>query len=143
MTILLYKDGRLVVDDGNPIEGNSLEGLLACVADPKAGDTLKFNGTQWVAAGGSAYVAEFAWDSDNSQYVSVDDADDVYAQFAAGKSIVFHAPQSTLASETYIQPLGAKSASGTATFYIDSSGVGDITDCSVSNNKIILSVYIE
>lgn len=49
MTILLYKDGRLVIDDGNPIEGNALEGLVACVSDPQAGDTLKYDGKQWVA----------------------------------------------------------------------------------------------
>lgn len=49
MTILLYKDGRLVIDDGNPIEGNSLDGLVACVSDPQSGDTLKFDGKHWVA----------------------------------------------------------------------------------------------
>ena len=50
MTILLYKDGRLLVDDGNPIEGAKLEGLEACISDPKDGDTLVYNATagMWV-----------------------------------------------------------------------------------------------
>ena len=48
MTILLYNDGRLVIDDGNPIEGNSLDGLVACVADPQSGDTLVYDGEMWV-----------------------------------------------------------------------------------------------
>ena len=44
MTILLYKDGRLLIDDGNPLEGKaSLEGLAACIADPQDGDTLVYN----------------------------------------------------------------------------------------------------
>ena len=48
MTILLYNDGRLVIDDGNPLEGAALEGLLACVTDPKEGDVLTFDGSLWV-----------------------------------------------------------------------------------------------
>ena len=48
MTILLYKDGRLLVDDGNPLEGVSLDGLIACVSDPQEGDTLVYNGEMWV-----------------------------------------------------------------------------------------------
>lgn len=50
MTILLYKDGRLLVDDGNPIEGAKLEGLAAFIADPADGDTLVYNASagMWV-----------------------------------------------------------------------------------------------
>ena len=50
MTILLYNDGRLLIDDGNPLEGVSLDGLVACVTDPQAGDLLTYNGTMWVNA---------------------------------------------------------------------------------------------
>lgn len=50
MTILLYKDGRLLVDDGNPLEGVSLDGLLACVTDPTEGQVLTYNGSMWVNA---------------------------------------------------------------------------------------------
>lgn len=51
MTILLYKDGKLLIDDGNPLEGrNCLDGLVACVSDPKDGDTLVYSATagMWV-----------------------------------------------------------------------------------------------
>lgn len=45
MTILLYKDGKLVIDANDPIEGKALENLAACIADPKDGDTLVYNAT--------------------------------------------------------------------------------------------------
>ena len=50
MTILLYKDGRLLVDEGNPIEGAKLDGMVAYIADPADGDTLVYNATagMWV-----------------------------------------------------------------------------------------------
>ena len=48
MTILLYNDGRLVIDEGNPLEGVSLDGLLACVTDPQEGDVLTYDGSLWV-----------------------------------------------------------------------------------------------
>lgn len=46
MTVLVYKDGRLVTDDKGPIEG-SLEGLLMILADAKDGDTITYNGSVW------------------------------------------------------------------------------------------------
>lgn len=45
MTILLYKDGKLVIDAADPIEGAKLENLAACIANPKAGDMLVYNAT--------------------------------------------------------------------------------------------------
>lgn len=45
MTILLYKDGHIVTDDGNPLEGVSLDGLAAFIADPADGDTLVYDAT--------------------------------------------------------------------------------------------------
>lgn len=50
MTVLFYKDGRLLTDEGNPLEGISLEGLLACIVDPKPGQVLKHNGGMFVNA---------------------------------------------------------------------------------------------
>ena len=58
MTILLYKDGRLVIDDGNPIEGNALDNLLMCVTDPEAGQVLTFDGTIWTNKPTAGLVAE-------------------------------------------------------------------------------------
>ena len=70
MTILLYKDGRLVIDDGNPIEGNSLDGLVACVADPQSGDTLKYDGKQWVAGAAASGLPTVSGD-DNGKVLTV------------------------------------------------------------------------
>lgn len=74
MTILLYKDGRLVIDDGNPIEGNSLEGLVACVSDPQSGDTLKFDGKQWVAGAAASGLPDVSGDDDGKVLTVVDGA---------------------------------------------------------------------
>lgn len=81
MTILLYKDGRLVIDDGNPIEGNSLEGLVACVADPQSGDTLKFDGKQWVAGAAASGLPAVSGD-DNGKVLTV--VDGAWAPAAGG-----------------------------------------------------------
>lgn len=70
MTILLYNDGRLVIDDGNPIEGNSLDGLVACVADPQSGDTLKYDGKQWVAGAAASGLPTVSGD-DNGKVLTV------------------------------------------------------------------------
>lgn len=74
MTILLYNDGRLVSDDGNPIEGNSLEGLVACVSDPQSGDTLKFDGKQWVAGAAASGLPDVSGD-DNGKVLTVVDGE--------------------------------------------------------------------
>ena len=59
MTILLYKDGRLVIDDGNPLEGRKrLDGLVACVSDPTEGQVLTFDGTMWTNKDATGLVAD-------------------------------------------------------------------------------------
>lgn len=58
MTILLYKDGRLLIDDGNPLEGVSIDGLVACITDPTEGQVLTYNGTMWVNAEPTGLVAD-------------------------------------------------------------------------------------
>lgn len=132
MTILLYKDGRLVIDDGNPIEGNSLEGLVACVSDPQIGDILKFDGNQWVA-GTAASGLPAVSGTDNGKVLTVVEGDwapaaasggggliiettyseDVYtmnkttreimAALAAGKTVILHVPD----EEFYVDQYGA------------------------------------
>ena len=81
MTILLYNDGRLVIDDGNPIEGNSLDGLVACVSDPQSGDTLKFDGKQWVAGAAASGLPTVSGD-DNGKVLTVVEGE--WAPAAAG-----------------------------------------------------------
>ena len=52
MTILLFKDGRLLIaEDGKPIEPDKARGdLVISISDPKEGDVLTFNGTYWTNA---------------------------------------------------------------------------------------------
>ena len=50
MTIMLFKDGRIVtVEAGQPIN-IELDGLLALIVNPQEGDVLTYNGTMWVNA---------------------------------------------------------------------------------------------
>ena len=53
MTILLYKDGKILTDDGNPLEGVKLDNLAMCIADPADGDTLVYNATSGMWAPGN------------------------------------------------------------------------------------------
>lgn len=54
MIIILKKDGQIVTDDGNPVEGVKLENAAAILADPKDGDTIVYDATagMWVAGTG-------------------------------------------------------------------------------------------
>ena len=78
MTILLYNDGKLLIDAGNPMENVSLDGLVACITDPQKGDALVYNGSMWVA-GNPFPVAitepedgdTLAYDADSGKWVNV------------------------------------------------------------------------
>ena len=54
MIIILKKDGQIVTDDGNPVEGAKLENAAAVLADPKDGDSIVYDATagMWVAGTG-------------------------------------------------------------------------------------------
>ena len=66
MTILFFDDGRMLIDAAEPLENVSLKGLIGCIADAQAGDSLVYNGTMWVNAAPRPvlYVAEVAGESD-------------------------------------------------------------------------------
>ena len=50
MTIIIKKDGQIITDDGNPIEGKALENAAVILADPQDGDAMEYNSSsgQWV-----------------------------------------------------------------------------------------------
>lgn len=56
MTILVYDNGKIIVDKADPIEGQSLDNLIACLANPQDGDTLIYNATaqMWETGKGSS-----------------------------------------------------------------------------------------
>lgn len=70
MTILLYKDGTIKTDDGNPLEGVSLDNLAMCIADPADGDTLVYDATAGMWKPGNPFplkITELA-DGDTLKY---------------------------------------------------------------------------
>ena len=80
MTILLYKDGKLLIDEGNPLEGVSLDNLVACVSDPNDGDTLVYNATAGMWVPGNPFPVSItepeagdtlAYDADAGVWVNV------------------------------------------------------------------------
>lgn len=80
MTILLYNDGKLVVDNGNPLEGVSLDGLLACISDPADGDTLVYNASAGMWVPGNPFPVAItepedgdtlAYDAESGKWVNV------------------------------------------------------------------------
>lgn len=80
MTILLYKDGRLVIDDGNPLEGVSLDGLVACVSNPQDGDSLVYNADAGMWEPGNPFPVSItepengdtlAYDAESGKWVNV------------------------------------------------------------------------
>ena len=50
MTILLYKDGKLIVDTEQPLEGVSLDNLAAILSGASDGDVIQYDATNgmWV-----------------------------------------------------------------------------------------------
>lgn len=58
MTILVYKDGRWLIDNEQPLEGVSLDNLAAFLSNPKDGDVVKYDekSGMWIAgeAGGGS-----------------------------------------------------------------------------------------
>lgn len=66
MNILLYKDGRLLIDDGNPMENVNFDGMVMYLLDPVEGDTLVYDGSAWTngAPAPVLYANEGAGDDD-------------------------------------------------------------------------------
>lgn len=87
MTVLVFKDGRFVVDESGPIEG-SLDGLYALIAEPQAGQLLTFNGSVWTSAAPAAsvlYAGETAADDDTVLSVTYNQ---IAAAVAAGLGVI-------------------------------------------------------
>ena len=70
MTIILKKDGQIVTDEGNPIEGNALKNAITILADPKDGDTMVYNASagMWVAGNPLPIAITEPEDGDTLEY---------------------------------------------------------------------------
>ena len=80
MTILLYKDGRIATDDGNPLEGVSLENLAAFIDSPADGDTLVYDAAAGMWKPGNPFPVSVTepedgdtleYDADTGKWVNV------------------------------------------------------------------------
>ena len=72
MIIILKKDGTVVTDDGNPVEGVKLDNAAAILADPKDGDTIVYDATagMWVAGtGGGSFAPDITDPQDGDTLV--------------------------------------------------------------------------
>lgn len=108
MTILVYKDGKWLIDNDQPLEGVSLDNLAAILTNPKDGDVVKFDESSgmWVAGeaipsvsasdnGKVLTVADGAWAAANNLFLvtkpNVGDADKTFQEivdaYNAGKSV--------------------------------------------------------
>ena len=92
MTILFYNDGRLLLDDGNPLEGVSLDGLIVCVTDPKPGQCLTNIGGLWMNGASALYVDEASGVDDavilNATYAGI------VAAVDAGEAVIIRSESS-------------------------------------------------
>ena len=57
MTILVYKDGRWLIDNEQPLEGVSLDNLAAILSNPKDGDVVKYDeeSGMWIVGEAGTY----------------------------------------------------------------------------------------
>lgn len=84
MTIMLFEDGRWVIDKHQPIE-TSLDGLVLMLDGTAAGATLAYNGSIWTNGASALYVHETAGENDS---VVLDKTyADIVAAVGAGKPV--------------------------------------------------------
>ena len=72
MIIILKKDGAVVTDDGNPVEGVKLDNAAAILADPKDGDSIVYDADagMWVAGkGGGSFEPDITNPQDGDTLV--------------------------------------------------------------------------
>lgn len=72
MIIIIKKDGQIVTDDGNPIEGKALEGAYMLLADAQDGDSIVYDGTNhmWKAGqGGGSFAPDITDPQDGDTLV--------------------------------------------------------------------------
>lgn len=75
MTILLYKDGKLIVDTEQPLEGVSLDNLAAILSGASDGDVIQYDATKgmWVNKSAPSSLPEVT-DSDKGKYLKANES---------------------------------------------------------------------
>ena len=84
MIIIMQKNGQIVTDDGNPVEGLTLDGAVVLLADPKDGDSIVYDATAGMWKAGNPFPVAItepadgdtlAYDEDSGKWVNVHAAD--------------------------------------------------------------------
>ena len=75
MTILLYKDGKLIVDAEQPLEGVSLDNLAAILSGASDGDVIQYDATNgmWVNKSAPSSLPEVTA-SDKGKYLKANES---------------------------------------------------------------------
>ena len=75
MTILLYKDGKLIVDTEQPLEGVSLDNLAAILSGASDGDVIQYDATKgmWVNKSAPSSLPEVTA-SDKGKYLKANES---------------------------------------------------------------------
>lgn len=112
MTILLYDDGKLIIDKSQPLEGISFDNLIACISNASNGDVLTYNGTMWqnTAPAPVLYLAE----TENAGHDTILNAKytDIVAAINANKSVFLQTVADGVTSLTPIASFGGSSVAG-------------------------------
>ena len=116
MTILLYKNGQLLIDAEQPLEGVSLDNLAAFIANPQDGDVLKYDAASgmWIAGKDSGSVLPEVTASDKGKYLKANEStgDPEWADGGSGGGVlVVHEVDGAL-DKTYKQIVDALHTNG-------------------------------
>ena len=112
MTILFFEDGRVLIDAQEPLENVDWSGLIGCVSDAQAGDTLAYNGTMWVNAAPKPvlYVAEAAGEDD--AVVLTASYESIAAAVAANRQVIIASESEGTTTLTALATFGGNDETG-------------------------------
>ena len=128
MTILFFEDGRVLIDAQEPLENVDWSGLIGCVSDAQAGDTLVYNGTMWANAAPKPvlYVAEAAGEDD--AVVLTASYESIAAAVAANRQVIIASESEGTTTLTALATFGGNDdtgytvTAGAATYTSDTAG---------------------
>lgn len=118
----------MLIDAEEPLENVSLKGLIGCIADAQAGDSMVYNGTMWVntAPRPVLYVAEVAGEGD--AVVLTASYESIAAAVAANRQVIIASESEGTTTLTALATFGGNDdtgytvTAGAATYTSDTAG---------------------
>ena len=142
MTILLYKDGKLIVDTEQPLEGVSLDNLAAILSGASDGDVIQYDATNgmWVNKSAPSSLPEVTA-SDKGKYLKANESTGDPEWASGGSSgggvlvvnVTEPEPDIYVCDKTAAEMYAAMTSGGIV-FVTSASGLENMTGC-------ILAVY--